>query len=143
MKKRATVEYLEGVEVAVPAFGSSISEILNVAKIVYDSKFTATDEYKEGKNMHALLMTFNEEGAEVGYKFFKLYSKKEIIEYMKDKNPDNYDVDVFAPSLLKYDETYLEDNELYIINYIDYLDNDIITLFLKEEKNLSTRICQQ
>lgn len=133
MKERATVEYFG--EVTIPTFGMSREEKLEVAKEIYFSGLTATDEYKEGKNMHALLMTFNEEGEEVGYKFFKLYSKKELIEYMKDKNPDNYAIDVFAPSLLKYDETYLEDNELYII---DYLDKDIITLFLKEEYEYTT-----
>lgn len=133
MKERTTVEYFGGV--TIPTFGMSREEKLEVAKKIYFSGLTATNEYEEGKNMQALLMTFDEEGEEVGYKFFKLYSKKEIIEYMKDKNPDNYGVDVFAPSLLKYDETSLEDDELYIIGY---LDNDIITLFLKEEYECTT-----
>lgn len=129
MKRRATVEYLEGVEVAVPAFGS-LDERLSVAKAIYDSGLTATDEYEEGKNMQAFIMTFNEEGKEAGYKFFKLYSKKELIKYMEDKNPEDYAVDVFAPSFIQYDESTMEDDELYIIGYIA---DDIITLFLKEE----------
>ena len=133
IKRRATVEYFDGV--VIPAFGMSREEKLEVAKKIYFSGLTATDEYEEGKNMQALLMTFDEEGEETGYKFFKLYSKREIIEYMKDKNPEDYIVDVFAPRYMQYDESVMEDDELYII---DYLDKDIITLFLKEEYESTT-----
>ena len=87
--------------------------------------------------MIARLMQVNEYGEECGYNFEPVYSKQEIIEYMADKNPDDYVIDLFAPGWFEYDENLLTNGEFYLIQYSTFDSMRYIQLFLKEEYEIT------